>query len=51
VEVRVALDTDRLSDLLGGDTELAERLEFCEEIWIPLTVLGEGLNFNAMSFY
>jgi tRNA(fMet)-specific endonuclease VapC len=41
VEVRVALDTNRLTDLFQGDTELAERLGICEEVWIPLIVLGE----------
>jgi predicted nucleic acid-binding protein len=41
VEVRVALDTNRLTDLFGGDTELGERLGICEEVWIPLIVLGE----------
>jgi tRNA(fMet)-specific endonuclease VapC len=41
VEVRVALDTNRLTDLFQGDTELADRLGECDEVWIPLTVLGE----------
>ena len=41
MEVRVALDTNRLIDLFRGDTELAQRLEICEEVWIPLVVLGE----------
>ena len=39
--MRVALDTNRLTDLFKGDTELAEWLGVCEEIWIPLFVLGE----------
>jgi len=39
--VRIALDTNRITDLFRGDTELAERLGTCEEIWIPLVVLGE----------
>ena len=39
--MRVALDTNRLTDLFRNDTELAERLEFCDEVWLPLTVLGE----------
>lgn len=38
---RVALDTNRLTDLLRGDITLAEHLEICEEVWIPLVVLGE----------
>ena len=41
MEVRVALDTNRLTDLFQGDTSLAERLEKCDEIWIPLMALGE----------
>jgi tRNA(fMet)-specific endonuclease VapC len=41
VEVRVALDTNRLTDLFEGDTVLAERLGTCDEVWIPLVVLAE----------
>jgi predicted nucleic acid-binding protein len=41
VEVRVALDTNRLTDLFQGDGALADRLALCEEVWIPLIVLGE----------
>ena len=41
MEVRVALDTNRITDLFRGDAELAERLGTSEEIWIPLIVLGE----------
>jgi tRNA(fMet)-specific endonuclease VapC len=41
VAVRVALDTNRLTDLLRGDRELSDRLERCEEVWVPLFVLGE----------
>ena len=41
MEVRVALDTNRLVDLFRGDAELAERLGACEEVWIPLFVLAE----------
>ena len=37
----MALDTDRLTDLFQGDAELAEVLGTCEEVWIPLIVLGE----------
>ena len=39
--MRVALDTNRLTDLLRGDGELAEQLGTCEEVAIPLFVLGE----------
>jgi predicted nucleic acid-binding protein len=41
MEVRVALDTNRLTDLLRGDAELAEMLGACEEVWVPLFVLAE----------
>jgi tRNA(fMet)-specific endonuclease VapC len=41
VEVRAALDTNRLTDLFKGDTALAEWLEACDEVWIPLVVLAE----------
>ncbi|MGN6591923.1 MAG: type II toxin-antitoxin system VapC family toxin [Terriglobales bacterium] len=39
--MNVALDTDRLTDLLRGDTELAEQLAHCERVLLPLIVLGE----------
>jgi tRNA(fMet)-specific endonuclease VapC len=41
VEVIVALDTNRLTDLFQGDAELAELLATCDEVWIPLVVLAE----------
>jgi len=41
VEVRVALDTTRLTDLFRGDAELADRLGECDEVWIPLMVIAE----------
>jgi len=41
VELRVALDTNRLVDLLRGDAELGERLGRCEQVWLPLFVVGE----------
>ena len=39
--MRVAVDTSRLTDLLRGDAGLAERLGACDEVWVPLMVLGE----------
>jgi len=39
--MRVAVDTNRLTDLLRGDVRLAERLGACDEVWVPLMVLGE----------
>ena len=41
MEMRVAVDTNRLTDLLRGDARLAERLGTCDEVWVPLMVLGE----------
>jgi predicted nucleic acid-binding protein len=41
MEVRVALDTNRLTDLFQGDAALAERLGLCDEVWIPLVALAE----------
>jgi tRNA(fMet)-specific endonuclease VapC len=40
-EVRVALDTNRLTDLFQGDAELADKLGECDEVWVPLIVLAE----------
>lgn len=39
--MRVAVDTNRLTDLLRGDAQLAKRLGTCDEVWVPLMVLGE----------
>ena len=39
--MRVAIDTNRLSDLFRGDGALAQWLGGCEEVWIPLPVLAE----------
>ena len=39
--MRVALDTNRLTDLFQGDAALAEWLGTCDEVWIPLVVLAE----------
>jgi tRNA(fMet)-specific endonuclease VapC len=39
--MRVALDTNRLTDLFQGDSELADRLSECDEVWLPLMVLAE----------
>ena len=41
MEVRVALDTNRLTDLFQGDAALADWLATCDEVWIPLVVLAE----------
>jgi len=39
--MRVAIDTNRITDLFRGDLELAEQLGTAEEVWIPLFALGE----------
>jgi len=39
--MRVALDTNRLTDLFQGDSVVAETLACCDEVWIPLIVLAE----------
>jgi tRNA(fMet)-specific endonuclease VapC len=39
--MRVALDTNRLTDLFKGDATLAMLLGTCDEVWIPLMVLAE----------
>ncbi|MEI9813786.1 MAG: type II toxin-antitoxin system VapC family toxin [Acidobacteriota bacterium] len=41
MEVRVALDTNRLSDLFRGDAALAASLGSCDEVWLPLIVVAE----------
>lgn len=39
--MRVALDTNRITDLFRGGRELAEQLSTAEEVWILLFALGE----------
>ena len=39
--MRVAVDTNRLTDLFQGDAQLAKQLGTCEEVWIPLMALAE----------
>jgi tRNA(fMet)-specific endonuclease VapC len=41
VAVRVALDTNRLTDLFQDDQALSKWLGTCDEVWIPLVVLAE----------
>jgi len=38
---RAALDTNRLSDLFGGDQAVALLLGSFDEVLVPLTVIGE----------
>ncbi|MEP7353465.1 MAG: type II toxin-antitoxin system VapC family toxin [Acidobacteriota bacterium] len=39
--IRVAIDTNRLTDLFRGDNQLAEQLSRCDEIYIPIIVIAE----------
>jgi len=39
--MRLALDTNRLTDLFQGDAKLAEFLGGGDEVWIPFVVLAE----------
>lgn len=39
--LRLAVDTNRLSDALGGDPTAVETLESAREVWVPAVVLGE----------
>jgi tRNA(fMet)-specific endonuclease VapC len=41
VEVKVLLDTNRLSDALAEDDDVLDCLEAAEEIRVPVIVLGE----------
>jgi tRNA(fMet)-specific endonuclease VapC len=39
--MKIALDTNRLTDLFQGDASLAAFLGMCDEVWIPFVVLAE----------
>jgi tRNA(fMet)-specific endonuclease VapC len=39
--LRLALDTNRYTDLVQGDPLLAESVESADEIWLPFIVLAE----------
>jgi tRNA(fMet)-specific endonuclease VapC len=41
VEVKLALDTNRYTDLCRGDVSVVEMVEFADEVWLPFIVLGE----------
>jgi predicted nucleic acid-binding protein len=41
VAVRLALDTNRYTDLCRGDLSVVETVELADEIWLPFIVLGE----------
>jgi len=39
--VKLALDTNRYTDLCRGDVAVIETVELAEEVWLPFVVLGE----------
>jgi tRNA(fMet)-specific endonuclease VapC len=41
VAVRLALDTNRYTDLCRGDATVVETIEFADEVLLPFIVLGE----------
>jgi tRNA(fMet)-specific endonuclease VapC len=41
VAVKLALDTNRYTDLCRGDVAVIETVELAEEVWLPFVVLGE----------
>ena len=41
--MRLALDTNRYTDLCRGDVSVVETVERAEQIWLPFIVLGEFL--------
>jgi tRNA(fMet)-specific endonuclease VapC len=41
VEVRLALDTNRYTDLCRGSARVVETVEAADEVWLPFIVAGE----------
>jgi tRNA(fMet)-specific endonuclease VapC len=41
VAVRLALDTNRYTDLCRGETSVVKTLELADEVWLPFIVVGE----------
>jgi len=39
--VKLALDTNRYTDLCRGDVAVVETVELADEVWLPFIVLGE----------
>lgn len=39
--VRLALDTNRYTDLCRGEASVVETVEAADEVWLPFIVLGE----------
>lgn len=40
-DVRLALDTNRYTDLCRGDDSVVETVEMADEVWLPFIVVGE----------
>jgi tRNA(fMet)-specific endonuclease VapC len=41
VAVRLALDTNRYTDLCRGNVSVVRTVELADEVWLPFVVLGE----------
>lgn len=41
MEVRLALDTNRYTDLCRGDPQVVEFVELADAVWLPFIVIGE----------
>jgi tRNA(fMet)-specific endonuclease VapC len=41
VAVRLALDTNRYTDLCRGNVPVVETIELADEVWLPFIVLGQ----------
>jgi tRNA(fMet)-specific endonuclease VapC len=39
--MRLALDTNRYTDLCRGEASVVEAVELADEVWLPFVVLGE----------
>ena len=39
--MKVALDTNRYTDLCRGDAAVTETVEVADQVWLPFVVLGE----------
>ena len=39
--MKLALDTNRYTDLCRGDASVVEMVELADEVWLPFIVLGE----------
>jgi tRNA(fMet)-specific endonuclease VapC len=39
--MKVALDTNRYTDLCRGDAAVTEAVEVADQVWLPFVVLGE----------